>query len=196
MTRNVARKAGALLAFITFSALSHAGSFTFTPGSWTNTTQTGAPSGCTITTKSDASTIAASLEITANPAGAYTVQSTWSFTATWVADSKDEVPPSSVQITLWRGGTPTVSGSGVARITSGGTDVVSVDSTDNFLSGIAQYLPDVVVTVPLVEQSDGSYQASGSLPSDTLSVAYDAQGGTQTDCVESFSLSLLQGVSQ
>lgn len=194
-TRNVARRAVLLAALGMLSAVSYAGTFTFTAGTWSNLTGTAATTPTLYQTSVPASGLGGSLSVSVTSSGTQTLQGTLGFTVAWSASTTGEAAPANVLVTFKRNGTPTIDGNGVAQILQGTTPLLTLDSTLLILSGVTAYLPDATVTVPLTLQSDGTYKATGSLTSDLISVTYNSQSSVLTNCSESFTVGSMEAAS-
>lgn len=183
------------LCALVFATSAHAGNLTFVSGSWSNLSGTAASTPALYVTSVTPNGVSASLSVSAPSSGTNTIQGTWSFTVNWSPSTTGETPPANVSVLLKKSGTPTVDGNGVAQILQGTTQLLNVDATCLFLSGITAYLPDVTLSFPLTLQSDGTYKATGSVSSDLISATYNSLTTTVSSCRETLTLGSMDGVS-
>jgi hypothetical protein len=78
--------------------------------------------------------------------------------------------------------------SGQATLSSGATQLLEMDSTNNSLSGGTANVSDLTYELPLTEQTDGTYLGTGSFTTDTLSTTYNSGSGPVTTCQEIYAL--------
>ncbi len=185
----MALRAIAPVSALAICASAHAGTLAFQSGSWGSFTGTGAGTTSAYNYNADSGGLGPSLTLTSPASGDnFTLGGTYSFSVIWTPATGDTVP-SSITVTFHRQGTLTVGSAGVAEILNGSTALLEMDATNNYLSGATSSLSDTSVTLgTLTLQSDGTYLASGSFTTDTLSTTYNTNVDTVTTCQEIFTV--------
>jgi hypothetical protein len=186
------------LSFATFVVLagaslpSEAGTLTFNGGTWSGFTGT----ATTYTVNNDAGGISPSLVLTSPSSGDnWTLGGTLSYSILWTPASVGDTPPANAIVDWNRSCILSAAGSGVGELLNGSTVLYEMDSTNNLLAGDAAILSDANVETAITLQSDGTYQALGTVTSDTLSTTYDTSTGTITSCQEFLSVANITGSS-
>ncbi|HLK16493.1 MAG TPA: hypothetical protein VKT78_16925 [Fimbriimonadaceae bacterium] len=189
----VARAASLLICTTALISAASAGTFSYTPGSWGSLTGSGASDSSAYSTSADSQGIAPSITLTSPASGDnYTLGGTFSYTITWTPASPSDTAPTYVTVSFHTAPSVSASGTGVATVTQGSTQLAEMDSTNNGTAGNSLYAADSWVNLSLVAQLDGTYKATGSLTSDTLSVTYNSGSGGTTSCTETFTLTDLE----
>ena len=189
------RLIASLFSMCVLSVMANAGTFSYVPGTWGTFTGSGASNSAAYSSDPSSGSITPSLTLTSPASGdSYTLGATYSYSIVWTPAAGD-TPPTSVNVTFHRQGTQSAAGAGVAEILSGSTQLLEMDSTNNFLAGAASNLTDVTFSVPLVEQSNGTYLASGTFTTNTLSTTFDTSTMTITSSQETFTLYDIEAVS-
>jgi len=180
--------------------LANGGTFFYNGASWGGFggTAAGTTSAWTSNPGSNGVGLAASITLTSPASGDnWTLYGTLSYTVLWIPASGTDIPPANADVYFNKQGCLTVAGTGVASITNGATTLAEMDDTNNYLSGATEYLSgysvDVITAISL--QPDGSYQASGSITTDTLTTDYDSSTHTTTIGQEYLTPGNITGVS-
>jgi hypothetical protein len=169
-------------------AFGEAGTFSYVPGTWGSFTGSGAGTATAYSSDPSPNSISPSLTLTSPLSGnSFNLGATYSFSIVWTPATGD-TPPANVVVTFHRQGSLIADGTGVSTILNGATQLLEMDSTNNFLSGAATNLTDVSYSFPLVLQSNGTYKASGTFVSDSLSTTFNSSNSTVTSSQETFTL--------
>ncbi len=174
---------------------SRAGTFTYNPGSWTDFTGTGAGDPTSYIADPCNPGIWPDLTlISGNSSQNYTLGATYNYTVTWTPASDSDPVPTSVTVTFSSSSCVSAFGTGVATVTQGSSQINEMDSTNDWFAGYTTSLYQESVTIPVVLQSNGTYLASGSFTTDTLSATWNSGSGGGTSCEESFTVATMVGV--
>jgi hypothetical protein len=187
---------------IAVPSLTYGGTYTWNAGSWGSFTGTGAgqPTAYTAddaiygTSPGIVYGMTPSLTlISGSSSQNYTLGATYSYSVTWTPDGPDDTPPDSVTMTFNKLFTLSAFGTGEAKITSGSTTLAEMDSTNDWTAGFSSSIAQAQFTSDFELQSDGTYLATGSFTTDSLSSTWNSGSGGTTFTQESFAVNNLVG---
>jgi hypothetical protein len=185
--RHFVRGASVFTFGLMFVTVARCGTFTYSPGSWSSFTGSASSESSLFSANNDLSGAVPSLTLLSSAASPdNTLGGAFSFTVTWTPATGD-TPPTYATVTFHRETVLTVQGSGLSEVLDGITVLSEMDSTNNYLTGVTNFLTDdIMYTLTLTEQSNGTYTATGQILSDTLTSDFDTEGSTVTSCQELF----------
>lgn len=170
------------------------GYFTYVPGSWSGFTGTGSGDSTAYVADPNSAANSPSLTLSSNNSSQnYTLGGTYSYSIVWTRLTSSDTPPSSVTVTIEKQCSLAAFGTGVATISQGTTQLAEMDDTNDYVTGGITFIAELSYNLPMVLQSNGTYLASGTLTTDTLSSTWNTGSGGNTSTQENFTFGSIAG---
>jgi len=113
----------------------------------------------------------------------------------WTPASPTDTPPADAEVSWYAQDLLTVAGNGSASITNSSGSLDLMNSTNDVTSGAVSNLYTFNTVAAISLQPDGTYQATGTISSDTLNTTYNSSGGGVSSAQEFLTVTNIQGGS-